>query len=73
MHGLAPIEQHRDAAVGPLKLEYARELVVLEVGQHLLEFLALPDFVKKASRTISLDLKKGGGSTPPPPLPKTEG
>lgn len=34
---------------------------------------ALPDFVKKASRTISLDLKKGGGSTPPPPLPKTEG
>lgn len=33
----------------------------------------LPDFVKKATRTIALDLKKGGEQTPPPPMPKTEG
>lgn len=71
------------AGAPPLKFPSSEPAEASSASGNPLDFLTsssktgkeegLPDFVKKASRTISLDLNKGGGQTPPPPLPKTEG
>lgn len=63
--GLGGGEEEKASPVDPLRMALDNPSTDPEEN--------LPDFVKKATRTIALDLKKGGEQTPPPPMPKTEG